>query len=404
MRKPEVRGRSCALGRVVLIALVCLAWLGIASIAHAAPRIGVMTMQPGAIFFERFGHNALIVDDPARGEPISYNFGFFDLAEPGFVGRFAHGDMQYALVELPLAQDLTYYREVGRGVRIQWLNLTPGQAWQLADGLAWNARPENARYRYDYFTDNCSTRVRDALDGALGGRLRQQLEHRSQGSTYRSEAVRLASPAPWMWLGFDVGLGPWSDRPLTRWQEGFVPMRLADALRGMRGADGRPLVRSEVDVLPHRIAPEPRERERRLWPWLLTGLAIAGALAALAMRAPRMVAGVALGFWLVCGIAGVLLLYLWGFTEHRGAWANQNLLLLNPLCWLLLAGAWRGARGAVRPSPLFTAVLLCVLAGAGLALALHAFPVPAQRNGQWIALLLPVHVALAWAFLRRQRA
>ena len=27
-----------------------------------APQIGVATMQPGDVFFERFGHNALIVD------------------------------------------------------------------------------------------------------------------------------------------------------------------------------------------------------------------------------------------------------------------------------------------------------------------------------------------------------
>ena len=96
--------------------------------AHAAPRIGVATMQPGEIFFERFGHNAIVVDDPALGEPVSYNFGYFDLEEPDFVSRFVRGDMRYRLVALPLAQDLAHYREVGRGVSVQW--------WQLARGHA----------------------------------------------------------------------------------------------------------------------------------------------------------------------------------------------------------------------------------------------------------------------------
>ena len=85
------------------------------------PRIGVLTMGPGDVFWERFGHDAIVVDDPAHGAPISYNFGYFDLDEAGFVGRFAKGEMRYLLVALPLEQDLAYYREVGRGARLQWL-------------------------------------------------------------------------------------------------------------------------------------------------------------------------------------------------------------------------------------------------------------------------------------------
>ena len=184
--------------------------------AQAAPRIGVVTMGPGDIFWERFGHDAIVVDDGAPGGPTSYNFGFFDMAEDGFIGRFVRGEMEYMLVALPLEEDLRYYREVGRGARLQWLDLDPAQAQALAAALAENARPENARYRYDYYTDNCATRVRDAIDRALGGQLRRQLEVRSSGDTYRGESVRLASPAPWMRVGFDLGLGPFADRPLTR--------------------------------------------------------------------------------------------------------------------------------------------------------------------------------------------
>ena len=77
-------------GRLLLIALLCLASIA----ATAAPRIGVITMQPGEIFFERFGHDAIVVMDTQTGEATSYNFGFFNMEEPGFVDRFAHGDMQ----------------------------------------------------------------------------------------------------------------------------------------------------------------------------------------------------------------------------------------------------------------------------------------------------------------------
>lgn len=369
----------------------------------AAPRIGVATMQPGQIFFERFGHNAIVVDDPGIGEPMSYNFGFFDMDEPDFFARFVRGDMQYMLVALPLAQDLAYYREVGRGVSIQWLELDAAAAAALAESLAINARPENARYRYDYFTDNCSTRVRDALDGALGGALRRQLESRSQGNTFRSEAVRLAAPAPWMRLGFDLGLGPASDRPNSLWQDAFVPMRLADSLRDVRRADGRALVREEIELLPHRIAPEPLASARPWWPWLLAGLAIAGALLWLGQRHAARVAAAALPFWTLCAIAGLLMLLLWTSTAHRFAWANHNLLLLSPLCLALLPGAWRIARG--RDAGHVFRMLLWGVAGlAVLAPFLLWLPALPQRNAHWIALLLPVQLAFAAALRPPPRA
>lgn len=371
--------------------------------ASNAPRIGVVTMGPGDIFWERFGHDAIVVDDGAPAGPTSYNFGFFDLAEDGFIGRFVRGEMEYMLVALPLEEDLRYYREVGRGARLQWLDLDPAQARSLAAALAENAKPENARYRYDYYTDNCASRVRDALDRAIGGQLRRQLDVRSSGDTYRTESVRLASPAPWMRVGFDLGLGPFADRPLTRWQQAFLPRRLADDLREAKRTDGRPLVAEDIELLPQRQAAEPVGRAPRLWPWLLGGALAGIAVLVLAGWRPRLLAGFAGAFWLACGLLGLVLALGWAFTAHQALWANRNLLLLSPLCLLLLPGAWALLRGRM-PSSRFRVLLIVVAVMAALAcipLWLQALP---QRNGHWIALLLPIHAALARAWARRPRA
>ncbi len=384
-----------------LLVLGLLSLLAASSSAASPPRIAVMTMQPGEIFFERFGHDAIVVVDPRTGEATSYNFGFFDMDEPGFAGRFALGDMQYYLVALPLQQDLSYYREVGRGVKLQWLDLPPEQAQALAEALAERAKPENARYRYDYFTSNCSTQVRDALDAAMGGALKSQMVGRSRGNTFRSEAVRLASPALWMWLGFDIGLGPYADVPMSRWEEAYVPMRLADSLDEAKNSAGRPLVQSEQVLVPHRIAPEPPERPRRWWPWLLAGLSVAAAILLVAPRRPRLVAALALPLWLACGVVGAVLVFLWGFTEHHAAWANRNLLLFNPLCLLLIPGAVALLRKRT-PARWFRWLLSIVAvaaASAWMALWLSTNP---QVNHAWVALLLPVHAALAYVFVPRR--
>ncbi|KAF1691700.1 hypothetical protein CSC62_15555 [Pseudoxanthomonas jiangsuensis] len=384
--------------RALMLCLLLLAAL-LPALAAAAPRIGVMTMQPGEVFFERFGHDAILVVDPATGAATSYNFGYFDPTEPDFVGRFVRGEMMYWLVALPADQDLAQYRDAGRGVSVQWLDLEPARAQALADALARRARPENARYRYDYFTANCATQVRDALDEAMGGALKAQLAGRSRGNSYRSEAVRLARPAPWMWLGFDLGLGPYADRPLSRWDEAFVPMRLADSLREVRNDAGRPLVQAEQQLLPHRIAPEPAERPRRAWPWAVAGLALAAVILALRRRA-RLLGAFAAPFWLACGLAGALMLYLWGFTAHQAGWANRNLWLLDPLCLLLLPGAIALMRGRM-PGRLFRIVLWTVAALAALGWVLQWLSPAPQYNLPWVALLLPVHAALAFALGRR---
>src|SRR3546814_8582955 len=81
------------------LVLALLLWLlacgaALASPAASTPRIGVATMQPGTIFFERFGHDAIVVIDPATGAATSYNFGFFDPDEPDFISNFVHGHMR----------------------------------------------------------------------------------------------------------------------------------------------------------------------------------------------------------------------------------------------------------------------------------------------------------------------
>lgn len=387
-----------ALRRLLTACLPLLAALGQA--AAAEPRIGVMTMQPGAVFWERFGHNAIVVDDGDRA--LSYNFGFFDTAEPGFTGNFIQGRMDYLMLALPLEQDLSYYRQVGRGVDIQWLALSPDQNRRLRARLEFLARPENARYRYQYFGNNCATRVRDVLDEALGGELRRQLTASSLGNSYRSESVRLAWPAKWMALGFDLGLNADADRALNRWDEAFIPMRLQDSLRGMRLADGRALVQGEQTLLPSRLTPPPDELPQ--WPLTAAaiGLALAGMLFIARRRSRRLFDAGMLAFWLVSGLIGSVLLAVWLGTEHRFLHANANLLLFPPLTWL--AAVLFAVRR--RSNALHAAYLLTVKAVAALAVAsvlLKFVQTGGQTNLNWILMALPVHWLITRQVLADER-
>ena len=224
--------------------------------------------------------------------------------------------------------------------------------------------------------------------------MKKQLSVRSAGDTYRSESVRLASPATWMWLGFDIGLGPYADTPLSRWEDAFVPMRLAASLREMKNTAGRPLVLSETVLLPHRLPPEPPDAPRRWWPWLIVGLLLAAATRWSMVHAPRALGGVMLPVWTVFGLLGALMAFIWCCTAHIAGWANHNLLLFSPLCLLLLPGAWSMLRG--RPTSRFHRGVRIAIALGGVVACFLQLPAATQFQAPWLALLLPLHAALAF--------
>ena len=394
--------------RIAFVLLLLLAWnLCVAQQNEPQLRIGLVTMSPGEEYWSRFGHNAIVVADEAAGTRTSYNYGYFDFDQPGFMARFLRGEMLYRLVALPLEVDLRTYANEGRGMRLQWLNLQPVQAQALAKFLANNALPENADYRYDYFTANCSTKVRDALDLALDGGLKRQLEGRSHGLTYRAEALRLGAGVPWLYAGMHAGLGPFADRPLSIWDESFVPQRLADALEEARTSDGAPLVFAHADVLPDRLGLEQATTPNHRTVFAFAGIALVLVFAFLlrpnASGVERAIGTLLAGsVWLLCGLGGLLLLALWLGTAHVAAWGNENILLFSPICLVLLGALpalWRGDEAA---RWLRIAATL-VIAAAGMALFLRFLPFRIQNNGDFIALLLPFHAVLAWRLGRRGR-
>ncbi|WEN14569.1 DUF4105 domain-containing protein [Rhodanobacter sp. AS-Z3] len=387
-------------------------WLTIspvhASVANAPGanlEVSLITYGPGETYWERFGHDAIEVRDTASGEAISFNYGVFDFNEANFFVNFARGRMHYLMDAAPTSADERYYVEAGRSITRQPLALDANQANALRDFLLWNLRPENAGYNYDYYADNCTTRVRDALNRALGGVLVTQLRARAGGMTYRQQTDRLMSAQPWLMLVLDLGLGPYADQPLNAWQESFLPEVLQEQLRQVKLDDGhggtRPLVLGEQVVSANRLDVPPRSP-----PDLRLSLAAAGLLfAALIMLARRnWPTGYALLGTLylsAAGLIGVVLLALWTLTTHHSAWANANLLLFNPLAFLLFPTLWRARRG-LAASRFIDGIIALQLLACMVAVLLHVLPGTVQQNQPWLLFALPVWLALAWS-LRRHR-
>ncbi|MGH7702794.1 MAG: DUF4105 domain-containing protein [Gemmatimonadales bacterium] len=366
----------------------------------------LMTMGPGERVWERFGHNAIWVQDRLRGTSLAYNFGLFSFQQENFALRFLQGRMRYWMEgfdALPYAE--TYVRD-RRSVWVQELELPPQARLALRDFLEWNQRPENRFYRYEYYRDNCSTRVRDVLDRALGGRIRRQTETVMTGTTYRFHTSRLTAADPPVATGLLLLVGPDADRELSAWEEGFVPEKLRQHLRlvTVPGPDGRPvpLVKAERALSAADAFPVPGSPPDWLPAFLMGGIVIGGAIALSGQLGPRQLwarmsfVGLA-GVWtLLTGIVGLVLTGLWTLTDHTIAYWNQNLFQANlfALGLLFLAGPLaRGAAWARRPAR-GLAVLVAALSVAGLLAKL--LPVMPQGNGPIIALMLPANLGLAW--------
>jgi hypothetical protein len=359
--------------------------------------VTLLTMGQGDLVWEMFGHNALWIHDGVTGEDRVYNYGVFDFNSPGYWGRFLKGDWLYMLGVADMRQTVYQYQYFNRAIWAQQLNLTPAQKRQMQAMLETNAQPRNREYLYDYYRDNCSTRIRDVLDTVIGGRLRAATADSLTGTTYRWHSERLIAGDKASYFGLAGGLGPAADREINAWEEMFLPFKVQQQVRGIRVADasGRevPLVAREWTLLE----PAGRAQERSEPPfwthwYLLAGLLVAGMLVLAGRAAPRSgwarfgVSAVSALWLLLAGTAGVLLVLLWAMTNHQIAYRNENLLQLSPLALplvLLVPCLAYGARWAARPARLLATA---VAALSVLGFVLQALPWLDQRNAQIIAL------------------
>ena len=371
-----------------------------AALPGAEYQISVLTAGVGAEVWERWGHNMIRVHDTLTGEDVAYNWGMFSFTQEGFVRRFLMGRMHYWMEPDGTARTVRLYQYRDRTLIEQHLALTPAQRLALVAFLRWNAQEENKYYRYDYYLDNCSTRLRDALDRALGGAIRAQTDTVMTGTTFRRETRRLSSPDLLLYTGLMLGLGPATDRPISVWQEMFLPVRTMEELRHLKvpGPDGAPmpLVTSEDTLYRSARFSEPADPPLKVPLYLGLGAALGLLLAWVGrLRRPRLFLVVGALVALILGLGGALLVFLMGFTDHAVTYGNENALLVSFLA-LFLAVALRPAlAGSPRAGRLASALALAIAGLALVALLLKVILPGHQDTWETLALLLPVDLGLA---------
>ncbi|WP_291784314.1 DUF4105 domain-containing protein [Cecembia sp.] len=295
-------------------------------------QISLLTCDPGEELYSAFGHSAIRVLDKESNEDLVFNYGTFDFNTPFFYVKFTQRTLDYMLSVSSYERFLYEYNYYERGIREQVLDLNQEQAQKVVTFLKINYLPENRFYRYDFFYDNCATRIRDVFESVLGRQLDWNEESDPPRKTFRNLIDEYVYPLPWADFGIDLALGSVIDVYASEREKQFLPDYMEAAFaRAKIVGDGptRPLVKSDHVVLQF----EERDAGMDFFnPYIVWWLLAIGAmvLTYVGSKKARLFKGFDIVFFSVLGLLGLLILGLWFFTFHSQTKYNWNIIWAFP--------------------------------------------------------------------------
>lgn len=307
----------------------------LASVTHAQDfgpntKISLLTFGPGNDLYSKFGHSAIRLNDPSQGLDLCYNYGTFDFDTPNFYGKFVRGKLDYILSVDRTAPLLRYYKRTGREVIEQDIILDEVAVQGIAAFLIDNYKPENRTYKYDFFHDNCATRLRDIIEDQLEGQMVYK-EIAESDRVYRDLLIEKLESVPLVLLGINLILGPNTDKAVDLRGEMFLPSYLMDNLdRYGRHIDGEVIMDSKKLVFPERLEFSGPSifGQPALYAFLLFLFSIYAYLRGMFTSALNVVGVFLLSLSVICGL---LFSFMWLFTDHQTTYMNLNLFWANPL-------------------------------------------------------------------------
>ncbi|MCH7525154.1 MAG: DUF4105 domain-containing protein, partial [Bacteroidetes bacterium] len=185
--------------------------------------ISVLTIGPGTSLNDSFGHNAFRIKDTLLGIDYTYNYGVFDFDTPNFYTKFARGKLNYRIEKNQYKNFINFYISQNRTVKEQVLNLSQFEKQTLFDFLVNNYKPENQYYLYDFFFDNCATKIRDVIPIILKEDINFNEPDVFTQKTFRRLIHDQVDRNSWGGFGIDIALGSVIDKKATAIEHMFLP-------------------------------------------------------------------------------------------------------------------------------------------------------------------------------------
>ena len=308
----------------------------------------IITVELGEEVYTRYGHTVLQVIDPDNNRNHNFNWGIFDYKDPvAFGWVFFKGILTYKLGDQNYRRMFNHYQRDNRTMVRNKLNLTKKQKAELFEIIATNLRPENLTYSYQYFFNNCSTIIRDYLDKVLKGRICKTFCDQRTNKTFRDYVRGNLNYPPVIVFALDIFMNSDIDKPLTKWQEMFYPLKLKQYLAELLTVSDRGFFTTgsllSVDEILHRgesYSSSPINSFHIVA--ILFGMLLLLAFVLYWKFDSRILASLSFIIWgLASSLLSIVMLVSWGYSEHLDLHHNANLWLFWPTDILLIWVGWK---------------------------------------------------------------
>lgn len=289
--------------------------------------ISVITCGPGTELYTAFGHSAFRVRDTTIGVDKIYNYGTFDFDQPNFYGNFAKGNLLYFLNVTETSRFLRVYYHEKRWVKGQVLDLIPADTQKFYDYLENNTLPENREYLYDYFFNNCSTKLFDVVNDVLGTKLVKPELFANKNLTHRELMQLYLGDQPWGDFGIDLCLGSVIDRKATANEYLFLPDNVFTYFDSLKINQGfvKPLIKRTETILAAKKTEEKKSLITPLLFFSIIGMIVIWTTLRNIKRKKRSRI-LDFGLFFITGVIGLVITLIWFATNHISAENNFNVL------------------------------------------------------------------------------
>jgi hypothetical protein len=332
----------------------------------SSAEISMLTGTPGQELYSTFGHSAIRIHDPDIDIDWVFNYGTFDFDTPNFYMKFLRGKLDYMLSIAEYDRFQMGYHYGRQSVTEQVLNLDSAEKQQVFNFLMNNYRTESRYYKYDFFYDNCATRIRDLFVDISGERLQfnYPTSWTTDPLTFRQLLDFYLDSKPWSDWGIDIVLGLPADKIAKPEDYMYLPEFMMEAFdRGViiEADTTKSLIRSSEVIIDNMPKASPGfEVTPRLTNWGLFVVVILISL--IEIRRKRMFIGIDYLLFAILGLVGWLIVFLWFFTDHIATKDNLNIFWAIPVHLPLIFVVLRKNKSRIyRPYFMVTQLLAMIL-------------------------------------------
>ena len=326
--------------------------------------ISVLTVGPGTTLNDAFGHSAFRIKDPSLRVDVTYGYGEYDFDAPNFYLKFAQGKLNYLISKIDF--QIFYYaysQRFNRTIKEQVLNLSQTEKQKLYEYLINNYKPENRPYLYEFFYDNCATKIKDVINIASNNTITFHNPKDFEDATFRTLIHNNLNKNSWGSLGIDLALGSVIDKKATPEDHMFLPENIYSFFENATIRNTKEPLVKESRVLYSKKPSTPTSQ------FLLRPLFILGVIGLLIIyityndyKKGKRTKWLDVTLFTVTGLLGIMILLLWFATDHKGTHQNYNLLWAFALNILFIGQLLRKkASGWFIKYIKFLIILLCLL-------------------------------------------